>query len=138
MPTKLVVTWGTFDGELHPGHLHLLKSCTRYGDVVAFVANDATVRENKHREPIFTQDIRKANLLRTGLVKEVLLGSTDPEKNKQMTLDLRPDIYIFTEDQTSEWNMDLERRLKKQGTKVVWLKRHKPELYSTTKLYFSK
>lgn len=136
MADKNVAIWGTFDGKLHPGHIHFLEACTRHGKVTAFLANDTQIRENKHREPIYTQEVRKANLLKTGLVSDVIVGTADQERNKQMTIDLAPDTYIFTEDQTSPWNMDLEQQLKKLGVKVLWLKRYKPDLYSTTKIYF--
>jgi glycerol-3-phosphate cytidylyltransferase-like family protein len=136
MSTKVIAIWGTFDGRLHPGHLHFLKSCTAYGNVVAFLTHDDQIRHNKHREPIYSQNIRKDNLLKTGYVQDVVLGGVDEEENKQLTVDCKPDVYIFTEDQTSPWNKDLERRLKKEGVKIIRLKRYKPELYSTTKIYF--
>lgn len=135
MSNKIVATWGTFDGELHPGHILFLTLCKQYGAVTVFLLDDAGIRRQKSRDPIFPQAVRKANLLNTGLVDRVIEGDSDQEKNIQATLDLAPDIYCFGEDQTSPWNIDLENRLKKQGVQII---RMGPETrtHSTTAIYF--
>jgi glycerol-3-phosphate cytidylyltransferase-like family protein len=137
MSNKLVATWGTFDGKPHPGHIHFLKTCKQYGNVTVLLLDDAGIRRQKSREPLFPQAVRKANLLNTGLVDRVIEGGPDQEKNIQVTLDLAPDVYCFSEDQISPWNKKLEKLLEEQGVKVVWIPRYKPEVYSTTALYFS-
>lgn len=136
MVNRSVATWGTFDGELHPGHIHFLETCKRYGNVTVFLLDDEGIRRQKSRDPIFTQAVRKRNLLNSGLVHTVIEGGPDQEINIQETLKFAPDVYCFGGDQTSDWNKKLEALLEGQGTDIVHIPRHKGEVYSTTALYF--
>ena len=138
MSNYIVATWGTFDGKLHPGHMHFLESCKQLGDITVFLLDDGGVRRQKNREPIFLQAIRKENLLKTGLVTQVIEGEPDQDANIESTLRLSPAFYCFSEDQTSPWNQKLEKKLRGAGVKVLRLSRYMPERYSTTLLYFNK
>ncbi len=131
-----VAAWGTFDGTLHPGHLYFLAICKQYGDVTVFLLDDAGIRRQKSREPIFPQAVRRKNLLASGLVAHVIEGGPDQEKNIQATIALRPDVYCFGDDQFSSWNAKLERALKDRGVKIVRVSSYKRKHYSTTAIYF--
>jgi glycerol-3-phosphate cytidylyltransferase len=48
-----VATLGTFDG-MHPGHIGLLETCSRMGNVAVGVNTDEFVQQFKHVTPIFT------------------------------------------------------------------------------------
>jgi|GEM_PF-2414130 len=137
MLNKSVATWGTFDGELHPGHIHFLETCKQYGKVVVFLLDDDGIYRQKSRNPIFPQSTRKRNLLNTGLVDAVMEGGPDQIENIKTTLEFAPGVYCFGGDQTSSWNKELEALLDKQGTKIVHIPRYKSDLYSTTAIYFS-
>lgn len=134
--SKIVATWGTFDGELHPGHLAFLKKCASYGNVVVFVSPDTYITKTKSRHPIFTQAIRQDNLLKSGFVKRTISGLEDEDLNTQAILNLKPDVYCFG-DHNKPWDLQLAEKLIKIGTQLVHTHRFKADKYSTTALYFA-
>jgi cytidyltransferase-like protein len=135
---KLVVTCGTFDGIPHPGHLEMLKTCGKWGRLVVMLTHDDAVRRNKKREPIYPQCTRKENLLKTGLVNEVVRLTGDPLKDLRLVLDLQPEVFCFGEDQLDGLALDIDKQLSKTKCDVKWIARYKPDLYSTTALYFTR
>ena len=126
----LVGCCGTFDYELHEGHIEFLKFCKSFGDVVVFVVSDATVFINKRHKPVYDQQRRKQGLINSGLVYEVIkLKNTD---DKKTILDYGLDFYVFGPDQNSKWNCDLSKLLVYHNTRVIHCNNKK--LYSTTEL----
>lgn len=138
-----VYTCGTFDGDLHEGHINMLKQCKAISpDVIVFVAPDWLIKQCKNRSPIYDQHRRMSNLLATGLVTGVITNSHDThEANLQQILAMRPRHYAFGEDQLIDsgfdnWNQKLKKALLMLQTEVHVLKRT-PGV-STTQIYFSK
>ena len=70
---KIVTCNGCFDG-LHHGHLFFLGFCRGQGDsLVVGINSDRYMREVKHQEPMFNQDIRKKVLEDTGIPTRVVI-----------------------------------------------------------------
>ncbi|GLY85664.1 hypothetical protein [Actinoallomurus iriomotensis] len=136
MTSRRVATWGTFDGPLHPGHLHFLERCNDYGRLTVFLVHDITVKRLKLHDPIMSHQIRKANILRTNLVHDVVFGAPDPDVDMRSTLRFRPDVYCFGEDQLDAWSVTMRHELNRSGTHLVQIDRYRPDLYSTSALYF--
>lgn len=131
-----VATWGTFDGPLHPGHLRFLERCSDYGRLTVFLVHDITVRRLKRHDPIMSHRMRKANVLGTDLVHDVVIGAPDPDVDMRTTLRFMPDVYCFGEDQLDAWSVTLRHALNMSGTRLVRINRYRPDLYSTSALYF--
>jgi cytidyltransferase-like protein len=133
----VVACTGVFDGEIHPGHINLLKSAKALGNkLVVFVSSDYIIEKYKNRKPIFTQAQRIQNLKDTGIPDEVILHAGPGEMdNMQQTIDFNPDIYCFGGDQMSQWNQDLKVKLEESGCKTVVIPRYQDHLYSTTLQY---
>lgn len=132
----VVATWGTFDGALHPGHLYLLKRCKEFGALTVFLLNNDRIVLQKRRQPILDQVDRADNLMRTGLVDRIIIGSSDANENLRMTVELQPDVYCFGKGQSGQWNEELEVQLRRIGSRIVRVSAYKPDVYSTTFIYF--
>lgn len=139
-PIIRVVATGSFDGQLHQGHIQMLANAARLGDeLFIFVVPDWIIRQYKNREPIFTQETRIVNVQYLSIATKVLpmTGLTETE-NLEQVLEVEPDIYAFGGDQlqkNSDWNLALEAKLEERGAKTVIIPRL--EGVSTTSLYFN-
>jgi cytidyltransferase-like protein len=132
--TVKVATWGTFDGELHIGHIKMLEFCSNIGDLTVFIVSDV-VAPTRKRIPLFPQGIRASNVSRTGLAKNVIIGSHNAGIDMENTISSKPDVFVFSSDHTDEWCKELRRRLEEIGTRIIVKERY-PGV-STTSLYFS-
>ena len=135
MKATIVGTSGSFDGDLHPGHLNLLKDCKQRGNVVVFLMDDSLIEQYKHRKPIYSQAERAANLLKSGLVDRVINFGPDEKSNQRLVVDAGLDMYCFGGDQTNWWNRELEDILRAQNVQVQKIPRYKPHKYSTSIIY---
>ncbi len=129
---------GVFDGTLHEGHHNFLRVSKSYGvHLVVYLAPDSNIRQYKNREPLLHADKRKAQLLATNYVDEVVIMGENEAENSQFIAHNSLNLYCFGGDQTSEWNANLMALLEKTGCIIKRIPRYKDDLYSTTKLYFS-
>lgn len=130
---RIVVLCGSFDGDIHPGHVFFLKQAKRYGDsIYAFVSTDAEIRKLKFRIPLYTQEERMRHVMQTGLVDKVIACELDHTLNIQKILALKPAVYVFGGDQIGDWADKLEHIFTMNNIDVVRLYRD-PHSYSTTK-----
>ncbi len=96
MPKRVVVT-GCFQ-LFHRGHLNLLQTAARYGEITVLLNSNTGVWNLKQyiAEPF---EVRKAHLLETGLVNRIIEFDTDPTASLCI---LRPDIIVAGSDHTKE------------------------------------
>ncbi|UXD21608.1 cytidyltransferase [Ignicoccus pacificus DSM 13166] len=110
---KRVVVGGTFD-LLHPGHVELFKEASKYGDVIAIVARDETVKRLRGRDPVLPQEQRRYMVSSIKYVKEAIIGGKDPIET---VAKLKPDYVFLGPDQN--WDEEeLERALRERGLNV--------------------
>src|SRR3989344_889919 len=130
---KKVLVFGVFD-NLHSGHKYFLKSAGKYGAVTAVIARDSVVVKMKGNRPLFDQNRRLEDVLRSGLVENAVLG--DDDKNHglyNIVRDLIPDVICIGYDQ-KELMGDLVYWLKKNDNvkiKIIKLKPYYPEKYKS-------
>ncbi|NPA84871.1 MAG: cytidylyltransferase family protein [Crenarchaeota archaeon] len=110
---KKVLVGGTFD-LLHPGHVELFKEASRFGDVIAVVARDETVKKLRGREPVLPEEQRRYMVASLKYVKEAVVGGSDP---LETVMKLKPDVVFLGPDQ--KWDeRELEEELRKRGLEV--------------------
>lgn len=139
MENVTVACCGTFDGQIHPGHIRYLNDIKKLGTVlVVFVVPDWVVRRNKQRAPLFSQEERAENVRKLGIANRVipLSGTTDEDHLKKI-LQHAPAVFCRSEDQLNPFMDELESQLVAIGAKFVVVPRYRPELYSTTHLHFT-
>jgi glycerol-3-phosphate cytidylyltransferase-like family protein len=137
---------GTFDGELHIGHINLFKKVkpilTPDCVLSVFIAQDSIIRDYKYREPIYPQAIRAKHVSKVieslDLRHEIHLFSECKNTNfkRIVTLD-NLNIYAFGGDQLSyrgisSWNLKLKEELSIRNIKTIVIPRTKG--ISTTQL----
>ncbi len=97
---KVVLTGGAFE-VLHPGHLATLKAAKNLGDLLfVVVATDHTIRKNKNREPLLTQNDRLEMISSLKCVDAALIGKEDPKDFFDVVELIDPDIIALGYDQT--------------------------------------
>ncbi|MBU1202571.1 tRNA pseudouridine(55) synthase TruB [Patescibacteria group bacterium] len=91
---KRVIIFGKFD-ILHPGHMELIRSARKLGQVTVVLESDQAIGKFRNYLPYNKESLRKNQLQKLGL--EVYL------RNKQnageILTDLKPDILVFGQDQ---------------------------------------
>ena len=90
---KITFTNGCFD-ILHPGHIHLLSSCSRFGNrVIVGLNSDSSVKKLKgNSRPVNNQKSRACILASLLFVDAVIFFDDDtPEKLIQA---IRPDVLV--------------------------------------------
>lgn len=133
---KIVLTGGVFD-IIHLGHLKTLNEAKKYGDIlIVVVASDQTVKLNKGRPPINSQENRIKLLSHIDLVDIVVAGDPNPEKLIEIVIKYHPDIIVLGYDQSLT-----ETRLAKLltdnnllNTEIVRLGSHIPNEKSSLKV----
>lgn len=125
---KKVLVFGTFDG-VHPGHINFLEQAKKRGDHLAVViARDSTVKKVKDHSPIKNENERLAEILKTGLVDEAILGK---EGNPYLIVrQVSPDIICLGYDQRTYID-GLQDELNKLGlkTEILRMEPFGPEKY---------
>lgn len=97
---RVVLTGGVFD-IIHPGHIYTLERARALGDLlVVVVARDLTVRRNKGRPPLHTEDLRLKLVSSLRMVDVALLGSTVDIMDTVERV--RPDVIVLGYDQIHE------------------------------------
>ncbi|MFX0051939.1 MAG: adenylyltransferase/cytidyltransferase family protein [Candidatus Hodarchaeota archaeon] len=97
---KIVMTGGVFD-IVHLGHLKTLKEAKSQGDIlVVIVAADQTVKSNKGRPPINSQENRMELISHLDIVDIVEKGSPDPKNFMDIVGLYQPDIITLGYDQS--------------------------------------
>ncbi len=108
-----VMASGVFD-LIHPGHIDYLKQAKSYGDhLIVVIANDDTVRRNKH-EPV-TPDVMRAKIVEAlKPVDEVIIGGNGDMLDT--VAKVRPDMIVLGYDQHFD-EKKLESELESKGFK---------------------
>jgi len=91
-----VLVFGTFD-HLHPGHLHLLASAQKMGDLHVVIARDETVQRIKKKFPQQNQEDRQQAIQTAFPDARVFLG--DVQNYLKPVQDIDPDIIVLGYDQ---------------------------------------
>ena len=126
---KKVLVFGTFDG-VHPGHINFLEQAKKRGDHLAVViARDSTVKKVKDHSPIKNENERLAEILKTGLAGEAVLGS-DGGNPYSIINDIRPDVICLGYDQRT-YTDGLQSELDRLGlkTEIFRMDSFSPEKY---------
>lgn len=126
---KKVLVFGTFDG-VHPGHISFLEQARKRGDrLAAVIARDSTVKKIKDHSPLKSENERLAEIMKTGLVDEALLGNegSDPYL---VIKQARPDVICLGYDQRT-YTGGLQREINKLGlkTEIYRMEPFEPEKY---------
>lgn len=113
---KTVLAFGTFD-RLHPGHRVFLARAAALGDrLVVAVARDAHVRLLKNKEPVQSEETRRAAVEEVDDVDEAVLS--DEELGTYAVLDrVRPDVIALGYDQAG-LEADLRRHMDARGISI--------------------
>lgn len=130
----IVLAGGCFD-ILHKGHLKFLKAAKKQGGIlIVALENDENVRRLKGKtRPVNSQNIRSKNLLKTGLVDNVVLLPTlrTGENYLKMVQTIEPDVIAVTAGDPQMANK--QKQAKVVGAKVKVVIERIPG-YSTTNL----
>ncbi|KAA0005426.1 MAG: FAD synthase [Thermoplasmata archaeon] len=109
-----VMATGTFD-LLHIGHLYYLEEAKKLGDeLIVVIANDETVRKNKHN-PVTPQEMRRKLVEALKPVNKAVIGY----KNDFLKIveEIKPDIIALGYDQKFDENK-IKNALKKRGLNI--------------------
>lgn len=129
-----VLVFGAFD-VIHPGHVSFLSQAREHGDrLIAAVARDRYIIEQKGRLPIHDEERRRLGVLETGLVDEALLGDETPG-TYSVVATARPQVICVGYDQEL-FKENLVAWIAASGAKitVVTLKPYQPERFKSSKL----
>ena len=125
-----VICAGTFD-HIHPGHIDFLKQAKALGDkLTVIIARNDNVKRIKKRMPDNNEMVRKAEVEKTGIPDNVILGSAGQNLFSILN-DLKPDIVALGYDQHVS-----EDSIKKHlaSANVVRLNPFHPEKYKSSYL----
>ncbi len=131
---KTVLVFGAFD-VIHPGHISFLTQAREHGDrLVAAVARDSYIIEQKGRMPIHDEERRRLGELATGLVDEALLGDSVPG-TYSVVATVKPDAICVGYDQEL-FRQNLLSWIAESGARIelFTLKPHQPERFKSSKL----
>ena len=131
--SPIVMVFGTFD-LLHAGHRDFVAQAGRYGDVVAVVARDSTVRRIKGRDPVQGERSRVQRVARVpGVMHAYLGGVSDMFALVQR---VQPAMIALGFDQNTFTLPELRAALKARGLspKIIRLKSYYPDRYKTSLL----
>lgn len=107
---------GSFDGLIHPGHIHFLNEAKKHGDeLYVFVVADFVIQRNKKRSPIFHLDLRVKNIGNLNVASKIIPGETSDEKDLEIYLNQNVDIFCFGIDQETPFDYLLKNNLEKKG-----------------------
>lgn len=156
---KKVGVVGSYDGDLHPGHIHFLRKARRQGnqfhivrrtsegrlqffqrsqgELYVFVVPDEIIRRNKNREPVYTQVERVKHLYESGIPTHVIALQGTEKEQLQQIFGLQPHVWARTPDQQLPFDEAVDKGLRRFGARILTIQKFHPERYSTTKIHFS-
>ena len=109
-----VMATGTFD-LLHIGHLYYLEEAKKLGDeLIVVIANDETVRKNKHN-PVTPQEMRRKLVEALKPVDKAVIGYKDDFL--KIVEEIKPDIIALGYDQDFD-EEEIRNALKRRGLNV--------------------
>ena len=109
-----VMATGTFD-LLHIGHLYYLEEAKKLGDeLIVVIANDETVRKNKHN-PVTPQEMRCKLVEALKPVDKAVIGYKDDFL--KIVEEIKPDIIALGYDQDFD-EEEIRNALKRRGLNV--------------------
>ena len=109
-----VMATGTFD-LLHIGHLYYLEEAKKLGDeLIVVIANDETVRKNKHN-PVTPQEMRCKLVEALKPVDKAVIGYKDDFL--KIVEEIKPDIIALGYDQNFD-EEEIRNALKRRGLNV--------------------
>ncbi|MCD6572135.1 MAG: FAD synthase [Thermoplasmata archaeon] len=109
-----VMATGTFD-LLHIGHLYYLEEAKKLGDeLIVVIANDETVRKNKHN-PVTPQEMRCKLVEALKPVDKAAIGYKDDFL--KIVEEIKPDIIALGYDQNFD-EEEIRNALKRRGLNV--------------------
>jgi len=109
-----VMATGTFD-LLHIGHLYYLEEAKKLGDeLIVVIANDETVRKNKHN-PVTPQEMRRRLVEALKPVDKAVIGYKDDFL--KIVEEIKPDIIALGYDQNFD-EEEIRNALKRRGLNV--------------------
>ena len=113
---RVVLTGGVFD-ILHIGHMFTLNRAKKEGDVlVVAVARDEQLKKSKNREPVHSEEYRRAMVEFLKPVDIALIGFEKPEEMLEL---VKPDVIVYGYDQPVF--------IEPEGVKIVKLEEHVEE-----------
>lgn len=104
---KIVGCCGSFDYIIHEGHISFLNYVKSFGEVIVFLVPDNVIEMNKNRRVIYSQNERKENLEKLEIVDRVICLTGIYTDDFDTIVD-NIDLYIFGQDQKTEWDRDLK------------------------------
>lgn len=130
------MVFGTFD-VIHKGHENFFEQARALAEdtyLIVSVARDSVAARVKGSKPRHREAARLSAVAAHPLVDRAVLG--DEVGYLPHILAERPDVIALGYDQRGEYVEDLERDLRRAGSRatIVRLKSHRPELYKTSKL----
>lgn len=119
MAKRRVLVFGTFD-ILHPGHVALLQTAARYGELTVCLPSDETVRTMKGHAPVNSLERREARLKILSFVDRVVVGDRESGSFNVLRRN-QVDCVVLGHDQEAlaEALIDYSRR---QGRRLVLIK----------------
>jgi len=131
---KRAMVFGSFD-IIHRGHLNFLRQARREGRwLIASVARDEFIKNEKNRIPIHSEQERLTQILETGIVKEAYLAD-EKTGTYSTVLRAKPDVICLGHDQ-DKLRENLAEWMKKQNFDIPIrvMKPYKRHLYKSSKL----
>ena len=125
---------GCFDGDLHPGHLNLLKTMREMSDFTVVLINcDEYVRDKKGpNRPIYKAQQRVSNLYVSGYVDMVIVFENNVRLLSHIQ-SIRPAFIFVGEDYTKETTVGWPE-CEAWGGEVIFA----PKTHSTSEIYKAK
>lgn len=100
-PKKVFVS-GCYD-MLHSGHVAFFKEASQYGDLYVGIGSDATIRQLKNRETVYSEKERLYMVKAIRYVKDAFINRGSGYMDFVDTLEeVKPDIFIVNSDGGSE------------------------------------
>lgn len=93
---------GCYD-MLHSGHVAFFKEASAYGDLYVGIGSDATVRELKHRQTVYSETERLYMVKAIRYVTDAFINTGSGMLDFVETVDrVRPDVFVVNSDGGSE------------------------------------
>lgn len=121
---RKVFVSGCYD-MLHSGHVAFFKEAAAYGDLYVGIGSDATIRELKHRRPVYSEQERLYMVKAIRYVTDACInrgsGMMDFVENVET---IRPDVFVVNSDGGSD---EKRRFCQERGIEYVVLERRPEE-----------